>query len=578
MNTVKACLSWVVLSSLYPLCLCGETRSAPPRDELLRLVPADAGFCVVVQDLRSHLARLEQSPFAARLGASRFAQAFREAPEFRKLASLDERLLTNLNVSWAQLRDDILGDAIVLAYRPGRPGRPSEEQGLLLLHARQPRLLADLITRLNEFQRQTGEMIALDRREHRGQVYYHRRKKADGDEFYFLRGALLAFSDKEDQLQAVIDCDRQAQAVDAEPPALTRRFEQLGVERSLFVWWVNPRAFDSALRPKVEQATGAEGAFLRTFARYWYALDGVALFLNVDRDFTGGIAVRARTADLSPAARLLVTDSARPSAVLASVPPNALFMAAGRLPWVPLIDAGGEFLAPDARRSIHDAVERSVGAILGRDVLTEIVRRVGPDWGVWLTLPESAGKHWLPSLTAVLRLRPGENGIPVEQRVLDGLDFGARLAVLAYNAQQLGALRMRSVMQDGIEVRVIDGDHLPVGLQPSFAWKDGYLVLASTPEAVRRFQAPSGPDVRGEDGAEVPLVRLALQGWAGYLRTYRGPVAASLADACKLTPGEANAHIDRWLEGLDLFDTIELTQRATAGRATLTLRLKTLPK
>src|SRR5262245_3193443 len=141
MNILTSCLSWVVLSSVCTVCLCGESRASPPRDELLRLVSGDAGFCVVVQDLRGHLARLEQSPFAARLGASRFGQAFRNAPEFRKLATLDEQLLAHLNVSWPQLRDDILGDAIVLAYTPGPPGRPDDEQGLLLVHARQPQLI-----------------------------------------------------------------------------------------------------------------------------------------------------------------------------------------------------------------------------------------------------------------------------------------------------------------------------------------------------------------------------------------------------------------------------------------------------
>ena len=44
-----------------------------------------------------------------------------------------------------------------------------------------------------------------------------------------------------------------------------------------------------------------------------------------------------------------------------------------------------------------------------------------------------------------------------------------------------GHLRLRLVPQDGVEVRVIEGDPLPPGLQPAFAWKQGYLVLASTP-------------------------------------------------------------------------------------------------
>ena len=78
--------------------------------------------------------------------------------------------------------------------------------------------------------------------------------------------------------------------------------------------------------------------------------------------------------------------------------------------------------------------------------------------------------------------------------------------------------------------------------------------------------------------ADVPLMRLALQGWSSYLRTYRGPVAAYLADAYTLKAAEAEARIERILEGLDLFDGVEVAQRTAPGRATITIRLKTLPR
>jgi hypothetical protein len=51
-----------------------------------------------------------------------------------------------------------------------------------------------------------------------------------------------------------------------------------------------------------------------------------------------------------------------------------------------------------------------------------------------------------------------------------------------------------------------------------------------------------------------------------------------LADAHKLPAAEVQLRIDRLLEGLELFDTVELTQRPGPGRTTLTLRLRTLPR
>jgi hypothetical protein len=565
-----------------PLWFVSPAFSASPRDELLRLAPTDAGFCVVVQGLRDHLARLESSPAAARLAASPYGRSIRESSEARKLARIDEQLRTHLNVSWAQLRDDVLGDAVVLTYTPGPPGQPDAEVGLLLVHARKPDVLTGLLGRLSELQTKAGELTAVERRVHRGQDYVVRRKKVGGEEFYFVRGSVLAFTDKEASLKSAIDRDRTTRPDNAEPPPLASRLRTLGVDRDFLVWWVNPRAFDAAVAAKVASARGTEAAFLRTFQRYWKTLDGAAVSLAQGPDLTVNFAVQAKTDALPASAKRMLSAAARPSAVWASFPENALFAAAGRVPWEPAVEAGSEFLTADARHDVQDAVERTVGAILGRDVLPQLLRHLGPDWGVCVTPPEAGEKGWLPSLTAVLRLRPGGDGTPpVEQRVLDGLDFAARLTVLGYNSQRTGQLRLRMEPQDGVEVRVIEGGQLPPGLQPAFAWKGGYLVLASTPEAVRRFIPPShspAADALVSPETEVPLVRLALQGWAGYLRTYRAPVAAYLADVYHLSAAEADARLARIVEGLELFDGIEVVQRTSPGRATITVRLKTLPR
>ena len=86
-----------------------------------------------------------------------------------------KRLSRNTSASnCSQLRDDILGDAIVAAYRPGPPGKPDEEQGILLLRARNATLLASLIDRFNEAQKKSGDLIKLEEREYQGVKYYLR--------------------------------------------------------------------------------------------------------------------------------------------------------------------------------------------------------------------------------------------------------------------------------------------------------------------------------------------------------------------------------------------------------------------
>src|SRR5438445_399058 len=143
---MRTCLRFAVSLSLCSLCLCGHfssAKAATPREELLRLVPEDVGFCLVIQDLRGHSERCLSSPFVKELRDSPIGQTIRQAPETRKLAEFDRHIQQVLGVSLAQLRDDICGDAVILAYRPGHPGKEEQEEGLLLVRARDARVRSE---------------------------------------------------------------------------------------------------------------------------------------------------------------------------------------------------------------------------------------------------------------------------------------------------------------------------------------------------------------------------------------------------------------------------------------------------
>src|SRR5437868_6606182 len=110
--------------------------AASPRDELLRLVPADVGFCLVIEDLRGHGTALLESPFFQQFRVSATATKLIESPETKKLSKIDEFLKHNLELTSTELRDEIIGDELVIAYRPGPPAKPEQEDGLFMLQAR----------------------------------------------------------------------------------------------------------------------------------------------------------------------------------------------------------------------------------------------------------------------------------------------------------------------------------------------------------------------------------------------------------------------------------------------------------
>src|SRR5262249_48213497 len=115
------------------------------RDGLLRLVPEDVGICLVIQDLRGHKKAFLGSAFVEKFRASPFGGVLRNPPEPRKLMEAEQFFQDRFKIDWPRLLDDILGDTVVLAYWPGPPGKPEQEQGMILVRAHDAQLLAGLI-------------------------------------------------------------------------------------------------------------------------------------------------------------------------------------------------------------------------------------------------------------------------------------------------------------------------------------------------------------------------------------------------------------------------------------------------
>jgi hypothetical protein len=561
--------------------LAGPLRAAGPPDELLRLVPDDIGFCVVLRDLRGHSAALLDSPFVGQLRHSPVGAALLGSREAEKLARVGQHLEKHLGLGWARLRDDILGDAVVFAYRPGPPGKPEQEQGLILVRARNARALADLIDGLNRAQRQAGELKGLQERDYHG-VRYHRReerKRVNRVErtevnYYYLCGPVLVFSGQEAMLRQAIDRGRAADA--GAEPALARRLRELGADRALVSVWVNPRAFDADLEARIARAGPATAPGLQTFAVYWKALEGVALLAALDRDLSLSLAVRARTEQLPAAARRFLAEASRPSELWRSFPDNALLAVAGRVDLSALSEALGDFLPRESRAALRGQVERTLDAALGRSFVKEVLPALGPDWGLCLTAPAAPDKGWLPQAVLALRVAPGEAESPVDQALLSALHFWATVAVLGHNKQNPDRpMSLKTAFQDKREVKYVASEQgLPPGVQPAFGLRHGYLVLASSPDVLRRFSPPAAPGGPAPAGP-VPWLRASFKDWRAYVAERRDALAEALAAKQALTREEAGRRLDKLLDGLRLLDRLEVRQRTAPGQVTFTLTVRT---
>jgi len=549
---------------------------AAPADELLRLVPDDAGFCLVVRDLRGHSKALLGSPFAQRFRESAVGKSLLAQPEWKKLEAVEQQLQKHFGAGWERLRDDVLGDAVVLAYRPGPPGKPEQEQDLVLVHARDPKLLADLVSRIHEAQKRSGELKGLEARTHKGQTYWQR-TEAKKTNYAYLHGPLLAVSSQEEVLRRAIERHLEP---GGQEPAAARQMRRLGADKALATLWINPRPFEADIAAKAERAKGDEAAVLRNFVRWWKALDAVGLSLNVTDRLELTLTVLARPEQLSPAARRFLAEAGKPSELWQRFPDNALLAAAARIDAAALYELLGDFLTPDSRQSLRNALEQNFGAALGKkDVIRTVLPHLGPDVGLCVLAPpqDKASRErqppeaWFPH--AVLACKVGPAG-RVDEATLSAAQFYAQLAVFAHNRHHDDAITIEKERQGDVEVRYLVNDRrFPPGFRPAFALQGGYLTLASSPEALRRFAAlPSRPI---SSTGEVPLLRMSLKNLRQFLADRHDALAAAVAEQNKLPKEEAAKQLRRLAEALAPLDRLELACRSESGRASLALRVRT---
>jgi hypothetical protein len=555
------------------LVLAAPAQASAPRDELLRLVPDDAGFCFVVQDLRAQAQALHQSPFADEVRQSAIGKAASNAPEFRKLLAVEKYFQDQFGINWPRLRDDILGDAVVLAYWPGPAGRPELEQGLVMIRTRDAQVLTGLIGTFLDVLKKTGISTPLESRKY-NDVDYSLWNDGKRTTFFYARDAVAILSHHEDLLRRVIDLDRQPAGKGDR--LVSRQLQRLGLDKALAALWINPRAFEPEMEQKAAEAAGIEGGVRKTLLTYWKALDGIALYAALHQaDLEMGLAFLVEEARLPSPARQVLARKGQASELWRFFPQNALLTVAARIDSVRLTEMASTFLTEPARKAFREMVDRYASASLGSDVARDVVPCLGPDVGFCVLPPPAAEKQaWFPSLIGALRVQPGKQEPPLERTLLTAVNTLAVFVGVAYNSTHTDQMVLSSEMQDKVEVKFMtNARFFPSGVQPAFAFKDGYLVVASSPAAVQMFRVNAAPIP--EAAGEIPWLRLSLHEVCRYLQGKREHFADQIAQKDGVSREEATRRLNDGLAFLGLFDRLEINHKRAPGQLTLLLRMRT---
>src|SRR5260370_13756730 len=442
-------LNRLLLAGLIFVGVRASLRAAPP-EELLRLAPEKSAFCLVVRDLRNYSAELEAGPWFQAFRASRLGTMLAATPEAKQLHEVVRQVSLQLRMELPQVRDEVFGDAIVFAYQNGPPGHPEQESGLLLTWARDPRIAAQFVERVNEAQKASGELKELIPLNHRARSYFRRVKSKGPDDYYLLHGSVLVFSQQEAAIRGAMDRDLDAPLAATILPPLAKQLAKVGAAGGIATLVLNPRSFDAELDEKLTSAQGHEVAFLRTFQVCWKAIDALGLTLRLDKHLTVDFMAGGNEDALAHGIRHMIRPTTPLADLPARFPADGIATVVGRIDLAAVVEAVAEFMTADARQAMRQSVEQSLAPILGKNGLPQIAGQIGPDWGICLSQP--GANSAVPQLLLALRVRPEGNA---EQALLDALDTVTTLVRVGYNANQAEPIRVKKLLQHKTQVQYL---------------------------------------------------------------------------------------------------------------------------
>jgi hypothetical protein len=567
------------LALFMALAASGSVVAATPRDEVLRVAPADAAIIILMQNARGHVRNLADSPFFQWFPSTVVGKHLIGSAEHKQLRESLAMILGELGTSPAAVLDDVVGDAVLFAYSPAPSDRPEAERALILIRPRKVEALTKILDRMNEVQTRSGELKAVVRKEHNG-VVYHERRKAGGTEFYCIRGDLFAFSAFESEVTAFIDRDRASAPASEKPPELLARLKSLGVADAAGVVLINPRALDRDVKAKVVAARADEQRFLARFAEIWTALDAAAVYLTLDDAVEVGVSVRFQPEKLPADFRKWLTGPRGPTIAESLAPQDALFAVSGQMRAAELLEVIVS-VAPmePGQADVKKWIASAIGPIVGRDKLPLVLDALGPNWSVWVEQPPTDGL--LPTLAAAVEISGDQQKrTQAEKSLRQTIEFGFAMARVAYNTTHMDQIEVRDERNSRGETitSLVNDKGFPPGVRPSFAVVQGYLVVATSPDAIKRFTVPAAAPTAGGDSAT--LARFSGVQTRKYLQANRAHLARFLTDLNAGQEKDLREQLDKLTAALELVDSaVVLATGADDGfrlrlRVTLTKGLK----
>lgn len=554
-NRLIALLALAAAAAATPPALAG------PVDELLRIVPNDAGACLIVEDFAARYREAADSELWRRVQQSPLYAKWNESPGRRRLQQLWAIAPFYLGVSGPQLRDDIFGQAVVLALLPAGRGE-GRDVGVLLCNAHSETAMSSLTGALTTAQ---GNR-AVEQRRHRDVPYFWRREGNKRPDQLLRLGSIGVITDSEEALRLVIDAHLDGGGLGDREEVQAAR--QALPAKSLAQLIVRPRAFDHALLDKLKSAKDSDAAIVEGVTRFWTSLRWTAFTIRLEDALQVSIDWQLQAQDQT---------EAEPSAARASfwerLPENAFAAAAVDIDLPATVRLFTRLMGRKERHEAGLMARILQQLVVGFDLQEDVLPRLGPMIG----LVVRPGSDSIPQVLGALQVRsdstPPRYGVNLET----ALEFALRpilvFAGMEHNREKEDQLQAGMSFERDARIHYLHGSQLSPWLQPAFAVHAGYLLVASHPQAISDWCAQTAGEKSQSDGhTSQQLAFVNLRAIVEHVQAHPGKVVSLLAGSPDREP-KVREDLERILAAAGLFDRITLSSDSTGSTKRLSLEL-----
>jgi hypothetical protein len=432
-------------------------------DELLARVPGDAILTLSVEDLRGHSREILDSPLAARLFGLPMVKEWQKQGGDTAIRKAMEEVEESLGISLPVIRDELLGDAVVLSLHAEPGGK--EPRGLVQFRPRDRGLLERIVAATNASP-VAGWKVQAVRAKSSGREYSIRTSAggARPDEAYILfEDGTFAWSNSPGLIGRLADAIVGDKAGFRETPVYRSLSPSLP-DRCFVRAYLNPAQFLASI-PLPDDADS------RSLADLLGSLRGAAFALEWREGPVVQLAVEATPAAWDKHWSAWLPKSSGGMDFRKFIPPEPYAVvgiksdlaAIGR--WIL-----GQ-LPDEAKPRAEALIEATRGLLMGRDPVRDVLPALGPNLLAYLLGPKAEGED--PALVVMVAISDAGQVAPALNNALRTL-----FAFVALNGKPTPKLETRLI--DRIEVTTLSGE----GAGLAYGIEAGRLVFGTSPEAV----------------------------------------------------------------------------------------------